>query len=208
MASSPPSPFAQGLSSIVKLDMFAKLSTEEIVQVWSSYHAAKADAVATTAAPRDWQVVKQRATQCSLFALPLFQNEGYVTMLCQFAGDSFVLVPLQSVKDEGEAAKPWLMVSYYDDLAADKGVVLVRGSIMDGRMTKVECDVLMHLLHRQYSVDVAYGQVLQFTHHNDQFDWEAHVMQCKDAVEQAVAELARAKLLLKQEELGKKGVDS
>lgn len=27
--------------------------------------------------------------------------------------------------------------------------VLVRGSIMDGRMTKVECDVLMHLLHRQ-----------------------------------------------------------
>jgi hypothetical protein len=94
--------------------------------------------------------------RCSLFALPLFQNEGYVTMLCQFAGccsivatvfvfttatgDSFVLVPLQSVKDEGEAAKPWLMVrrlrlrclplhltaeqvSYYDDLAADKGVV-------------------------------------------------------------------------------------
>ncbi len=67
-------------------------------------------------------------------------------------------------------------VSYYDDLAADKGVVcfaglpslnrcnsrvglyplphpiqvLVRGSIMDSRMTKVECDVLMHLLHRQY----------------------------------------------------------
>lgn len=26
-------------------------------------------------------------------------------------GDSFVLVPLQSVKDEGEAAKPWLMVT-------------------------------------------------------------------------------------------------
>jgi hypothetical protein len=33
MAGSTPSPFAQGLSSIVKLDMFAKLSTEEIVQV-------------------------------------------------------------------------------------------------------------------------------------------------------------------------------
>jgi len=33
-----------------------------------------------------------------------------------------------------------------------------------------------------------------------QFEWEAHVMQCKDAVEQAVAELARAKLLLQKQE--------
>ncbi len=69
--------------------------------------------------------------RCSLFAFPLFQNEGYVTMLCQFAGaiaqlsqlaparahiqhddsgDAFVMVPLQAVKDLGEGAKPWLMV--------------------------------------------------------------------------------------------------
>ena len=57
-------------------------------------------------------------------------------------------------------------------------------------------------------MDAAYGQVLQFTHHNEQvgcalppppaaaalfgamchadcqFEWEAHVMQCKEAVEQ------------------------
>ena len=64
--------------------------------------------------------------------------------------------------------------------------VLVRGSVMHSNMSKVECDVLMHLLHRQcvlrfsfisvsfqfhaaspfptpfrfrYTVDAAYGQV-------------------------------------------------
>ena len=161
-------PLTKGLAAIVKLDMFSQLNTDAIVQVWASFHAAKSDTVATTTAPHDWLIVKQRASECSLFALPLFQNEGYITMLCQFAGDSFVMVPLQAVKDEGEAAKPWLMVSYYDELVASKGVVLVRGVVMDDRMSKVECDVLMHLLHRQYSVDVAYAQVVQFTHHNDQ----------------------------------------
>ena len=166
-------PLTKGLASIVKLDMFSKLSTDEIVQVWASFHAAKSDTVAITAAPHDWLLVKQRASDCSLFAFPLFQNEGYITMLCQFAGDSFVMVPLQAVKDEGEGAKPWLMVSYYDELVASKGVVLVRGVVMDDRMSKVECDVLMHLLHRQYSVDVAYAQVVQFTHHNDQVNTTA-----------------------------------
>jgi hypothetical protein len=59
--------------------------------------------------------------------MPVPRDGGYFTLIQQFQGNTFMLAFLDDFKKNPAMADPYLTVTCYEDLAADKGLVLARG---------------------------------------------------------------------------------
>jgi len=73
----------------------------------------------------------------------------------------------------GVAAVPDLTIQYFDELLASKGIVLMRGEIIDPRvLSMAEAQMLINHLQIFYLDDKKYEYIHNFNHRPDLFRFE------------------------------------
>ena len=82
---------------------------------------------------------------------------------------------LEDFRANPEGAEPYLGVTMYDELAPASGLVLLRGKVSPGRLSKEEGGDLLGLMEKYYSDVELYADFVEtFNHRPDDFDFDAH----------------------------------
>ncbi|KAJ3022939.1 ATP synthase mitochondrial F1 complex assembly factor 1 [Thoreauomyces humboldtii] len=118
------------LAELTDLDRLRTESPETITKIWATYHAEQ-DTLCATIPAAVYARLSARAKQFPMFVLPLPRDSGYEFFVMQFAGHQVFFTPLLEYQTHVENARPMLVITHHTDLAADKGIVLMRGDPAD-----------------------------------------------------------------------------
>lgn len=139
-------PAPRALQQIVKLELLEHESKERIEAIWSEYHSSKDDSLVTTLSADAFKTLTQRASASPFFLFPVYRQEGFFNMICQFQDTCFLLTYLEAFKENPGLAPPCLTVSLYDDLVESKDIGLLRADIVNMLDKKVRaCCVVTYM---------------------------------------------------------------
>ncbi|KAI9916556.1 hypothetical protein PsorP6_017027 [Peronosclerospora sorghi] len=175
-------PGARSLEQLVKLELLEKEQTPEIRTIWNKFHADKDDAIATALNAIQFHALVERATKAPYFIFPVYRQDGFFNMLCQFQQSCFLITYLEAFKENPSAAPPCVAVSLYDNLIATKDLALVRADVIH-MLDKKESQLLLHQLLTSYQRDELYDLVDKFNNKPNQFDFELYRRLLKDITE-------------------------
>ncbi|GBF97933.1 ATP synthase F1 complex assembly factor [Raphidocelis subcapitata] len=141
------------LEEVMHLEQLQDKSAEEIEQIWLEFHKdPKQRRVADVMSAEEWKHVQARARASPMFALPLSKPGGYVTLLLNWQAPLALLT----------------------SLAESKGVVLLRGDIMNDLVISLaEGRTLLQLVRAFYLDPSAHRLVYQFNHEPEEFSFDA-----------------------------------
>ncbi|KAG7395756.1 ATP synthase mitochondrial F1 complex assembly factor 1 [Phytophthora boehmeriae] len=175
-------PGARSLEQIVKLELLENEQPCQIRSIWEDFHKDKDDAVATTLPADEFQSIVERATAAPYFIFPVYRQDGFFNMLCQFQQSCFLVTYLEAFKEDPSAAPPCVAVTLYDNLLEKKELALVRADVIN-MLDKKESELLLQQLLASYQDDKLYDHVNKFNNQPEQFDFEAYRLLLKSVTE-------------------------
>jgi len=195
-------PSPRRLGDILHLEKLAGCSREEIEAIWVDFHAVKSDNAASTfasssssSAPHafrlgstlaasDYAAFKERAKASPLLALPIAKEtaEGggggqakqppLLTLLSQAQLPHLLVGTLEEYRQSGPAAPAHAIITHYDELASEKGIVLVRTDLVSPHvLSPGEARALVSTLHSLYLNDAGHALIRNFNHAPSAFEW-------------------------------------
>ncbi|CAI5536436.1 unnamed protein product [Closterium sp. Naga37s-1] len=168
-------PQPKRLEEIMSVDALRACEADEIAAMWNNHHLGRTH-VSTVISAAAFEALQHRAKVCPMFVLPVARSKGFVTMLAQAQMPHLLFTGLEDFKVRGPSAAPFFTVTHYPDLAAEKGVVLVRGDVvLPNKMNDDEARTLLRDLHSFYTEDSRYHHVEAFNKRPDEFDYRAVV---------------------------------
>mmetsp|Transcript_22416 Transcript_22416/g.46058 ORF Transcript_22416/g.46058 Transcript_22416/m.46058 type:complete len:207 (+) Transcript_22416:52-672(+) len=162
------------LAAIVKLDLLSSETPERVKEIWEGYHADKEFNIAETWTAAEFETFKaSRVSAGGLFIFPVPRDDGHFIVLTQVEEKHILFTYLKDYKEDPQGAQPYLVVTFYDELASGDvtGPVLVRGEITPLTLDVQESSRLLGLVKEAYmegSEDVA-------SFNKGTFDFEKHV---------------------------------
>lgn len=81
------------LNDIMKLDLLADKSRDEITNIWLDYHKEK-DVLVASIPTETYELLTSRAKDYPLFIMPLPRSQGFEFFLLQFASNTVHFTPL------------------------------------------------------------------------------------------------------------------
>ncbi|KAI9910112.1 hypothetical protein PsorP6_009973 [Peronosclerospora sorghi] len=106
-------PGARTLEQLVKLELLKKEQTLQIRTIWNKSHADKDDAIATALNATQFHALVKRAKKAPYFIFPVYRQDGFFNILCQFHQSCFLITYLEAFKENPSAAPPCVSVSFY-----------------------------------------------------------------------------------------------
>lgn len=166
-------PAPRRLDELVKLSLLRQETPERCREIWETYHDDKEFNVAETWSVEDYRMLMDRGKECPLFVYPVHREGGFFVVVTQVQGRHILATYLEDFRKDPAAANPYLAITFYDDLADDKGLVLVRGDVTPGALTPDEAIGLLGKVRRYYVEDEAFDRVRGFT--SGDFDFDAYL---------------------------------
>ena len=97
-----------------------------------------------------------------------------LTLVAQVQAPVALVTTVDEFKAVGSAAPAHVIVTYYPDLAASKGIVLVRADVLGPHVASPEeARIIMDALHRAYVDDAGHALVRAFNHAPATFSFDA-----------------------------------
>lgn len=138
------------LSGIMKTELLADKSFEEIQQIWHEYFKDKVTVSGVLSKPI-YEQLHPRTMQYPTFLFPLPRDEGYEFLVCQFAGNEGHFTSLINFQTYGENAPECLTLVFYPDLADEKNIVLLRGDYDKNMLNGQEAQCLVNQVVLYYA---------------------------------------------------------
>lgn len=140
-----PAPAIKPLSSFLDLDKVRALPTTELSTIWRLRHASAPSSLCAVLPAATYAAMESAGRAHPQFVLPVpHAGQGAELHFLQWTFDApsrtstVLFARLAEYKARGEFAVPHTTVTHHADLAAEKGVVLMRGGVTDGSGVKVE----------------------------------------------------------------------
>ncbi|TDH72537.1 hypothetical protein CCR75_000797 [Bremia lactucae] len=172
-------PGPRSLEQIVKLELLESEQAAKIRSIWEEFHADKNDAIATTLRGSEFEALVTRAKSAPYSILPVYRQDGFFNMLCQFQQSCFLVTYLESFKENPGTAPPCVAITLYDDLLLKKEITLVRADVIN-MLDKSESQQLVQQIFTSYQDDKLYDHVDKFNNKPDLFDFEAYRLMLKE----------------------------
>lgn len=144
-AASGEKPAVKTLDEILDLDKVRALPEQEITALWRLRHAASPSKLCAVIPAGTYAAMEELARRAPQFVLPIpHETQGAEMHFLQWVFDpasrtsTVLFTQLAEYKTRGEFAQPHTTVTHHLDLAADKGLVLMQGHLMDDRGVKPE----------------------------------------------------------------------
>ena len=107
------------------------------------------------------------------FVIPIPKKVGYVTYFFQWKDNVGIYTPLDKYRQLGDRAIPELTCIFYEDLAEEKGIVLMRGEISARTLQIHEAQYLGNQTSIIYSDNYKYQSVETFNKRPEEFSFDA-----------------------------------
>lgn len=114
------------LNDIMKMELLADKTKEEITTIWAEHFASK-DAVCAIIPKETFKQMKELYNIHKTFLFPLPRKEGYEFIVVQFSGNEAHFTSLINFQAFHENAPECLTLVHYLDIAETKGIVLMVG---------------------------------------------------------------------------------
>ncbi|KAF2810150.1 ATP11-domain-containing protein [Mytilinidion resinicola] len=156
--SSPP-PGLKTLSSFIDVPKTLELPPKEIETIWRLRHASNPDSLSFNLPHDTWRIIAQTADKHPQFILPLpREGQGAEIHFLQWAQPAphtttLLFTHLAEYKLRGEYSTPHTTVSFHQELADPKGLILGHGSVLPDRGVSVdEAKWLLMCLQKFYGM--------------------------------------------------------
>ena len=162
----------------MKLETFAGQTSEYIGQTSLKFHEDETKGrVGWTLTRSQYKQLKRNANECPLFIIPLEKPEGYVTLVVQWQSQLALFTTLDEFRASASNADSHLTLTHYTELAAKKGLVLVRGDTSTPKLINAfEARMLVKRLYDYYLDPQKYSRwVKTFNHASKQFDYNSYI---------------------------------
>ena len=169
-------PAPRTLDEVVKIDLLQEETPDRVRDIWDEYHLTKEDVVGQAWTADEYSAFTNTARDAPMFVFPIQRSDGQFVMLSQVQEKHCLLTFLDEYKLDPLGAAPWMSVTFYDDLAEDKGLVLVRGDVSVPKLTRPEGLHLIQLLKTFYLEQTE--MVDCFNNRPAEFDVMAHLSTC------------------------------
>ncbi|KAM3754302.1 hypothetical protein ACB098_03G155000 [Castanea mollissima] len=127
-----------------------------------------------------YYLLEQRAADCPYFVIPLWRGCGYTTMFAQVQMPHILFTGLEDYKARGTQSAPYFTVSYYNEFAESKDLVLIRGDVVfTSKISDTEAKWLLETTQSFYLNDVRYKLVERFNKETRDFEFK-DVLQALD----------------------------
>lgn len=133
------------LSSLLDVDKARTLPARELTAIWRLRHAETPNSLCAAIPAATFERMNQLARTHPQFVLPVpHPEQGAEMHFLQWTWDAasrsatVLFTQLAEYKSRGEWALPHTSLTHYTDLAADTGMVLMRGVVQDDRGVSVE----------------------------------------------------------------------
>ncbi|CAM9661415.1 unnamed protein product, partial [Chrysoparadoxa australica] len=138
-------PGPRSLAEITNLPKLQAEPREKIEQLWLEFHSQKVDTVAAVMPGKELKQLRDNASKCPMFVLPVWKEEGHMMLLSQFQDVHFLLTYLEDYKQNPASAQPYLTISTHDELIKSADLGLLRGDFTP-HITKAEAQALLEAL--------------------------------------------------------------
>ncbi|XP_073817728.1 ATP synthase mitochondrial F1 complex assembly factor 1 [Musca autumnalis] len=139
------------LEDIMKIELLADKSADEIKHIWFEYHKTK-DVLVATLTVEQFESLMKRAKEHPIFLLPLPRSEGFEFIMFQFASNTVHFTPLLAYQVHAENAPECLTLVHYTEMR-DKGIILMRGEYDSNVLNGQEAQCLVNELQMFYCKD-------------------------------------------------------
>eukprot|EP01068_Selenidium_serpulae_P004578 Selendium_serpulae@DN3645_c0_g1_i1.p2 len=166
-------PVPNKLRDVVKMSLFERESRDTIQSLWHERFDGNDKVVSETLTKSEFAIVKANSKRSPVFVCPVTSPSGYWTCFSQFQDTKHVLfTPLEMYRSKGPHAPPLFILTFFEELSEEKGLVLVRGDIISNELKKNDAKRLYHNIKAFYSDAGMYRWVEQFNHRSRSFDFE------------------------------------
>ncbi|KAF4503849.1 hypothetical protein G6O67_008788 [Ophiocordyceps sinensis] len=131
---------SKSLGDMLDLDKVRTLPEKELTVIWRLRHANSPQKMCAVIPASTYQVMEGAARKSPQFVLPVpHESQGAEMHFLQWTFDAasktstVLFTHLAEYKSRGEFAQPHTTVTHHLDLAADTGLVLMQGQLVDGR---------------------------------------------------------------------------
>ncbi|KAL6125246.1 hypothetical protein ACLB2K_073305 [Fragaria x ananassa] len=160
------------LDSIIDIQRVKDCSPEDIASAWDDYHLGRGHIGASMKASL-YHLLEHRAADCRFFVIPLWRGSGYVTMFAQVQMPHMIFTGLEDYKARGTQATPYFTMTYYNEFAESKDMVLIRGDVvLPSKLSDSEAKWLLETTQTFYLNDVRYKLVERFNKQTHDFEFK------------------------------------
>ncbi|KJZ73056.1 hypothetical protein HIM_07628 [Hirsutella minnesotensis 3608] len=138
-------PAVKALGDILDLDKARTLPEKELTAIWRLRHAGSPQNICAVIPASTYGAMEEAARAAPQFVLPVpHESQGAEMHFLQWTFDApsrtstVLFTQLAEYKARGEFAQPHTTITHHLDLAAEKGLVLMQGQLVDGRGVKPE----------------------------------------------------------------------
>lgn len=168
-------PSSKRLWDIVKRDLFEKHNAQQVSDIWMEFHAdPKKHRVAAVIPAAQYLKFTENAQKSPNFVLPVFRGpNAFENFMIQCQDPVVLFTTLEQYKRDGPAAPPHFMVTHYTELIDEKGIVLIRGDIVQpNAVSIVDAQALLRMVHQYYTDPQKHAFVWAFNHNQSEFDFK------------------------------------
>ena len=171
----------QPLDSILDISKLHNKTSEEISNIWNTFHS-NLDCIHGTIPADAYTLMSTQGTLCPYFIYPLPSETGYRFMFQHFSNNEFHFTSLEDYNLLKEHSPTYLTLSYYSELANDKGIVLMAGKFDFEKLKPEESQLLAHLLQLYYGQNnqERIDLIRKFNFTPDLFDFQQLIRQIKE----------------------------
>lgn len=169
---------ARALSSVLRIELMAGKTADEITDIWNAYHSAKSGLYCVLPASV-YDAMHARARKCPTFVYPVPRGQGLEFFIGQWQGNACCFSPLATFQAYGENAPVTVSVVYYTELSESKGIALVSGEVDASMLPLHLAQLLVHQLHAFYGNEGNYKLVESMQDNPKDFRHEDVIAACK-----------------------------
>lgn len=176
-------PVPRDLKDIAKVPLLMQRDPQTIAALWKKQFENRKDVVTSVMSSQEYDRVRNNAKRSPMFVLPVeVEGRGNYNCILQFIdAKSALFTSVDSCKVNGiRSAPPYFILTAFDELVAKRGIVLVRGDIVNPRdVSKENAQMLMSATLKFYTDINLYIWVERFNHRSREFEFEEFKRQCR-----------------------------
>merc|ERR1711920_783567 len=151
--------------------MGMKESPVRVREIWLEQFRSKELAVAGTVGQDEYHIIHANATACPMFLMPVPRGEGYLNLVWQFQGNSFLYQTLESFQRGTSGAVDFGFVMF-TELLGSHNLALLHGELQSGLLSKAEAARIVRLTREAYMDPARFTWVQRFNNQPREFDYE------------------------------------
>ncbi|CAK0873391.1 unnamed protein product [Prorocentrum cordatum] len=166
------------LGDIAHVPLLMKESPVRVREIWLEKFQDDASEVAGTMAKEEYDAISGNAGACPMFLFPVPRGDGYLNFVWQVQGDRILYQTLESAQ-RGGAADIDLGVAMFTDLLDSHQMVLLKGTLQSGRLSREEAARAIRLTRESYLDPARFSWVKRFNLQPREFDYEEFLAEFK-----------------------------